>query len=162
MSAEQNMTSVWMDQGGTFTDVLRRDDHGRIQVDKVWSYQADQSILSGDASEVRRGTTVATNALIERKGVPTILVTNHGFENILELGDQRRTELFDLSAARVPVVGEGTLGVRGRIAFDGSVLEVASMDLSAARAFVHQGVWSAAVVLIHGPLAAEEEKRIRS
>ena len=56
--------AVWMDQGGTFTDVVRVDPRGRVEVSKVLSDAADLGALAGEAA-VRRGTTVATNALLE-------------------------------------------------------------------------------------------------
>ena len=64
---------IWMDQGGTFTDVVRLTD-GVLTVEKVLSDQADLLALGADAS-VRRGTTVATNALLERRGAPTLLLS---------------------------------------------------------------------------------------
>ena len=86
------MRRVWMDQGGTFTDVVRLDGD-RLTVDKVLSDTADLAALGADAA-VRRGTTVATNALLERQGAPTILLTNAGLTDLSAIGDQTRPDLF--------------------------------------------------------------------
>ena len=77
---------VWIDQGGTFTDVLRVQEDGRLHLDKVLSDAADLERQSAGA-ELRAGTTVATNALLERQGAPTLLITTQGFGDLPRLGD---------------------------------------------------------------------------
>ena len=76
----------WVDQGGTFTDVLRVDSQNRLTLHKVLSAYA-QSEYDG---VLRKGTTVATNALLEGKAQPIVLLVNAGFGDLLEIGDQRR------------------------------------------------------------------------
>jgi 5-oxoprolinase (ATP-hydrolysing) len=100
----------WVDRGGTFTDVIGRDPHGRLHALKMLSENpevyADAAIAgvrkllkvkpgapipAGRIGEVRMGTTVATNALLERKGEPTVLVTTRGFRDALAIGYQARS-----------------------------------------------------------------------
>ncbi len=99
-----------VDVGGTFTDVVAVD-AGRVAIAKVPSTPADQSdgVLAGwdalglDAATVAvfaHGTTVATNALLERRGGATALVTTEGFRDVLEIGRQDRPSLYDLTRAR--------------------------------------------------------------
>ena len=151
---------VWMDQGGTFTDVVRLTEAG-VTVEKVPSDQADLAALGADADEVRRGTTVATNALLERQAAPTLLVTNEGFGDLAVLGDQTRPELFALDIQRPPRLERAVLEIPGRIAADGEVLAPASVDEAELRRLrEREGLVAVAVVLLHGPLAPEEEQRI--
>ena len=83
------MTRVWMDQGGTFTDVVRVSDDGTVQIEKVLSQTACLTALAEGATDVRRGTTAATNALLEGKTPPVLLITNSGFEDLPWIGDGR-------------------------------------------------------------------------
>ncbi|MFT5682013.1 MAG: 5-oxoprolinase (ATP-hydrolyzing), partial [Myxococcota bacterium] len=147
-----------MDQGGTFTDVVTLCD-GRLTVDKVLTDQADLLALGGDAA-VRRGTTVATNALLERQGAPTVLLTTRGLTDLSAIGDQTRPALFDLQIRRPPPLERAVVAVDGRIAADGTVLESAHVDEAVLRRWRDAGVVAAAVVLLHGPLAPDEERRI--
>ena len=149
-----------MDQGGTFTDVVRVDARGRVRVDKVLSAGADVDALAAGADEVRRGTTVATNALLERQGVPVLLLTTRGFGDAPWIGDQTRPRLFALTVRpRQPLTCEA-LEVDGRIRADGTVDRPAEVDEAALRGFREQGFTAAAVVLVHGPQAPEEERRL--
>src|SRR5947208_10167611 len=98
------MTRLGVDTGGTFTDLVRLDDRG-FTVHKVRSTPDDpaRAILSGigelaasdPAFEVIHGSTVATNALLERKGARVALVTTKGFEDVLAIGRQTRSELYN-------------------------------------------------------------------
>ena len=149
-----------MDRGGTFTDVLRVDGDGFVGVQKVLSDEADIGHLARGTTDLRRGTTVATNALLERNGCPALLVTNRGFGDLREIRDQRREDLFDGTAHRRPPLGVGVVEVSGRIASDGRVVESAVIDESDFIPWLHKGVKSVAVVFIHGPLAPQEEIRV--
>ncbi|MFI5011795.1 MAG: hydantoinase/oxoprolinase family protein [Hyphomicrobiales bacterium] len=133
--------SVAIDVGGTFTDVVGMTSGGRMSLVKVPSTPSDPSLgviaglvrLLGDtqlsAKDVARfihGTTVATNAVVERKGAVTGLITTEGFEDVLTIGRQKRSDLYNLFIdAETPgflVPRRRRLGVRERIAADGSVL----------------------------------------
>lgn len=149
-----------MDQGGTFTDVVRVSADGRVDVRKVPSDLADLGALRGGAREVRRGTTVATNALLERTGVPVLLVTSAGLEALPWVGDQTRPALFTLRVRRPPPLCAGVIGVPVRIHADGSVRGAARLDPLALAGWLGRGVQSAAVVLPHGPLRPETERAL--
>src|SRR5687767_11058104 len=111
---------IGIDSGGTFTDVCLFDDaSGRVEVWKVPSTPADpsQAIARGteeglarvkaSAAEVAyfgHGTTVATNALIQHRGVPTGLLTTEGFRDLLEIGRQKRPDLYDLFVDKPPTL----------------------------------------------------------
>ncbi len=128
------MIRLGIDTGGTFTDLLRLDEHG-MKVHKVRSTPDDPARaifagiaeLAGDAewTEMIHGSTVATNALLERKGARVALVTTKGFEDVLEIGRQTRAELYNFMVkARRPLIPDGlTFGVSERLNADGSVLE---------------------------------------
>jgi N-methylhydantoinase A/oxoprolinase/acetone carboxylase beta subunit len=126
---------IGVDTGGTFTDVLRLDEHG-IQVCKVRSTPHDpaQAILTGitelmgesPPSEVIHGSTVATNALLERKGARVALVATKGFEDALRIGRQTRAELynFQVKPPRSLIADGLTFGIAERMAADASVIEL--------------------------------------
>ena len=152
------MKLTWMDQGGTFTDVLQVDGQS-VTISKILSSEANLETLGHDGRSCR-GTTVATNALLERTGVPVVLVTNRGLGDLYLIGDQRRAELFDRLAHPPASLASAALEVDGRIGVDGAVLEAAKLDVSAATDLLRQGIGSAAVVLLHGPSAPQEEQRL--
>jgi N-methylhydantoinase A/oxoprolinase/acetone carboxylase beta subunit len=131
------MTRIGVDTGGTFTDLLCLDHRG-IRVHKVRSTPHDpsQAILTGIAEllagapfdeldELIHGSTVATNALLERKGARVALVTTAGFEDVLLIGRQTRAELYNFQVKpRRPLIEDGlTFGIAERLAADGAVLE---------------------------------------
>lgn len=128
---------IGVDTGGTFTDLLLLDERG-LRVYKLRSVPADPSraILEGIRAlvgedlgavelEVTHGSTVATNAVLERKGARVALVTTAGFEDVLRIGRQTRPELYNFMVQRPePLVApELTFGVQERLAADGSVLQ---------------------------------------
>lgn len=148
-----------MDQGGTFTDVLTVDAAGTLRLDKVWSDRADLAALGQGAADVRRGTTVATNALLEGTGRPVLLLTTAGLGELAALGDQRRPTLFRMDQQRPSPPVAGVLEVTGRIAADGTVLEPARVEPAALAAWRGR-VDAVAIALAHGPLAPGEELRL--
>jgi N-methylhydantoinase A len=145
---------VGVDSGGTFTDVCLFDETtGRIEVWKVPSTPDDPSrgIAEGVADGAGRsaaavsainyfghGTTVATNALIQHRGVKTGLITTGGFRDLLEIGRQKRPELYDLQADKPPVLVSRDLRfeVPERVRHDGSV--ETPLDAAAFRAAVRR------------------------
>jgi len=105
----------WIDRGGTFTDIVARHPDGTLSARKLLSENPeryrdaaiagiktllglplDAKIPPGIIEAVKMGTTVATNALLERKGEPTLLLVNRGFGDMLRIGNQARPRLFDL------------------------------------------------------------------
>ena len=128
---------VGVDTGGTFTDFVF-DWNGR-QIFKVRSTPEDPSLaikqglkevssITGvppENIEVVHGTTVGTNALLERRGARTALVTTEGFEDVLAIGRQARAELYNLDAVKPPpiVPGELRFGINERVGAHGEILK---------------------------------------
>src|SRR5436853_6571380 len=97
---------IGIDAGGTFTDFVVAHDEGRLETCKMRSHPVDPAavILEGlrfagstVRDEIVHGSTVATNALLERKGVRTAIVTTAGFEDVIQIGRQNRAQLYVLS-----------------------------------------------------------------
>jgi 5-oxoprolinase (ATP-hydrolysing) len=171
----------WIDRGGTFTDVVARGPDGRIVAHKLLSEDPERyrdAAIEGirrvlgtahgapipvDAIEVvKMGTTVATNALLERKGERTILFITRGFRDALRIAYQNRPRLFDrhivlpeLLYSRVVEIGE-RLGARGET--------IIPLDAEAARRELAQahleGYRSAAIVFMHGYRYPQHERRV--
>ena len=125
-------TIVGIDVGGTFTDIAILQD-GKLTIHKLPSTPADPAegvrrgiaeINVGD-SEYVHGSTVATNALLEGKGGRTALVTTLGFEDVLEIGRQSRSDLYDLNLERPPALAPRELrfGLPERVDYTGAILE---------------------------------------
>src|ERR1700687_2998624 len=121
---------IGVDAGGTFTDFVVLHDDGRMETFKLRSHPLEPAkvILAGleraaAAADVVHGSTVATNALLERKGARTAFVTTAGFEDLLEIGRQNRAELYNLTPAPKRLLAERSLcfGVHERAHFDGTV-----------------------------------------
>jgi N-methylhydantoinase A len=168
---------VGVDTGGTFTDFVYADG-GRLHVFKLASTPADPSraITEGlqriaratncrlRALEVVHGTTVGTNALLERRGARAALVTTAGFEDVLEIGRQARPALYDLNATRpAPLIPRALrFGLDERIAADGAVLE--ALRDNALAALVEQlkraQVEAVAVCLLFSFARPEHEQRV--
>ena len=153
----------WIDRGGTFTDVVARDPDGHLHTHKLLSEDperyADAAVaaierLAGPGAPidtVRMGTTLATNALLERRGEPTVLVTTRGFADALVIGYQDRPHIFARHIVRPGVLHSQVIEADERLAADGSVLrpldEVALAEqLGAARA---AGLRSVAIAFLH-------------
>ena len=158
---------VGVDSGGTFTDFIAWDGRG-LRSAKIRSTPDDpaRAILEGvrsfPASEVVHGSTVATNALLQRIGARTALVTTRGFEDILELARQNRARLYDWTPApRQGLLGDGLrFGVAERTLHDGSVLEPL-LDSEVANLAARVGDAEAvAVCLLHSYANPEHERRI--
>ncbi|TCH96003.1 hydantoinase/oxoprolinase family protein [Roseococcus sp. SYP-B2431] len=170
--------SLGIDIGGTFTDLVLHDPaHLRSGSLKVLTTHADPvlGILEGtrrllgesgaEAAEIGRvvhATTLFTNALIERKGARTALLTTEGFADILQIGRERRYELYDLSLTPpAPLVpAELRLEVPERVKADGTVvtpLDLDALDTAAAKA-VASGAESVAILFLHSDLHPEHER----
>ena len=177
--ATRPLIRIGVDTGGTFTDfVFERD--GRLNLFKVPSTPSDPSfaIQQGlaricaetgsqlDRIEVVHGTTVGTNALLQRKGARVALVTTRGFEDVLVIGRQARPELYNLNAVkpRALVDDELRLGVRERVVASGEVLEpLNESDVrKLARQLKQENVEAVAISLLFSFLHPEHEERIAS
>src|SRR5947199_6361229 len=131
-------TRVGVDTGGTFTDFVF-EAAGELRIFKLASTPDDPSraIIEGlrriaaetgsrlSEIEVVHGTTVGTNALLQRRGARIALLTTAGFEDVIEIGRQARPELYNLNAVKPPplVPSELRFGIKERITADGEVLE---------------------------------------
>jgi N-methylhydantoinase A len=153
---------IGIDAGGTFTDFVVVHDDGRVEYFKLRSNPRSPAsvILNGisrvagrDAVEVVHGSTVATNALLERKGARTAFVTTAGFEDIVFIGRQNRRELYNLtpSLPRHLLADQDCFGVRERTLFDGSIeTPVSARDLAALRRKLEgSGAGAVAICLLH-------------
>jgi 5-oxoprolinase (ATP-hydrolysing) len=178
---EQRRWQFWIDRGGTFTDVVARRPDGSLVVRKLLSENPghyDDPAIAGirqvlglapgapvpadQIDVVRLGTTVATNALLQRRGEPTVLVITEGFADALRIGYQDRPEIFALRIVRPPPLYERVIEVRERVGADGRVITPldearVERDLRAAH---RGGLRCAAVVCMHGYRYPDHERRI--
>lgn len=161
----------WIDRGGTFTDVIGRAPDGSLHVRKLLSERpelyADAAIAgirevlqvpphlpipTGCIAAVHMGTTVATNALLERGGDPVLLVTNRGHADALRIGYQARPKLFALHIQKLSPLFADVIEVPGRVSASGE--EVEALDLEVARTRLQRahgrGLRSCAIVMLHG------------
>ena len=159
-----------VDRGGTFTDIVARNPQGRLSTHKLLSDNPERyrdaavagiknvlglppgaPIPPGLVDVVKMGTTVATNALLERRGERTLLVVNRGFRDLLRIGNQARPHLFALDVRLPSMLYASVAEVPGRVAVDG--VEVEALDEDAARAAFAaaraDGVAACAIALIH-------------
>jgi len=153
---------IGVDAGGTFTDFIVLYDDGRLETFKMRSNPRAPAdvILAGIEraagkikAEVVHGSTVATNALLERKGAKTAFVTTAGFEDLIEIGRQNRAELYNLMPAprRLLVERDMCFGVKERVHFDGLIAEkpsAAEWKRVAAR-LKKSGAQSVAICFLH-------------
>jgi 5-oxoprolinase (ATP-hydrolysing) len=166
----------WIDRGGTFTDIVARAPDGRLIADKRLSASAaggdpgvagilallDHHGGAGASIDVIRiGTTVATNALLERRGVPTALVTTAGFGDALRIGYQNRPELFRLCIELPAPLYREVIEADERVTVEGGVLRPLdearlAADLARMRA---AGIAGVAVVFLHGYRHTAHEAR---
>ncbi len=171
----------WIDRGGTFTDVVARRPDGRLAVRKLLSEDpgrdedavlagirgllgvpAGQPIPAGQIGSVRLGTTVATNALLERRGEPTVLVITRGFGDALRIGYQNRPRIFARQIILPELLYHRVIEVAGRVSAHGEVIEPLDEEAAARelRAAYADGLRAAAVVGLHGYRYPAHETRI--
>ncbi len=162
--------NFWIDRGGTFTDVIGRDPDGRLFARKLLSenpaayrdaavagirallgLRADEAVPAGLVGEVRMGTTVATNALLERQGEPTALVTTRGFRDALAIGTQARPDIFAKQIIKPDLLTDRVVEIDERVLADGTVeTPLDESQVHAVLAELHSaGTRSVAIVLMH-------------
>ena len=164
--------SFWIDRGGTFTDIVARRPDGGIDTLKLLSSTfayADAAIegivrLAGGApvDAVRMGTTVATNALLERAGEPVLLAITRGFGDALRIGHQARPRLFDRQIVLPEPLYDMVVEIDERVTAEGDVLrplDDAAVQVGLAAAFA-RGFRAVAVVLMHGYRFPAHEVRV--
>ncbi len=171
----------WIDRGGTFTDVVARRPDGAVITHKLLSEKPElyedaavfgiRSILglgdheplpAGQIGSVKMGTTVATNALLERKGEATLLLITEGFRDLLLIGYQTRPKLFDLEIRRPDLLYQKVAEIHERLDSSGGI--VRDLDENAARAELKagfdQGLRAVAIAFLHGYLEPAHELRV--
>ena len=171
----------WVDRGGTFTDIVARRPDGRLQTHKLLSEnpeQYDDAALAGmrhlmglasDAAlpakqieAVKMGTTVATNALLERKGEPTLLAITRGFRDALRIAYQNRPRLFERHIVLPELLYRQVIEIDERIGAHGEVLLV--LDIEGTRAALDAayagGLRSLAIVFMHGYRYTQHEAAV--
>jgi 5-oxoprolinase (ATP-hydrolysing) len=172
----------WIDRGGTFTDVVARQPGGQVVTHKLLSENPEQyrdaaiqgikNILGVKEDEllptesiaaVKMGTTVATNALLEREGENTLLVTTQGFRDQLRIGYQTRPDLFALHIQLPEMLYCDVLEINERIGPHGDILT--PLDESGARNGLQQhfdnGIRCIAIVLMHGYRYHQHEMQLQ-
>ena len=167
----------WVDRGGTFTDVIGRSPDGAIETVKLLSENPEQyrdaaiaavRMITGISDgplppvEMRIGTTVATNALLEHKGEPTCLAITRGFGDALRIGYQERPKLFVRHIELPEPLHSTVVEIDERVNAKGDVLT--PLDEDAARtglqAAYDAGYRALAIVLMHGYLYNQHEQRL--
>ena len=171
----------WIDRGGTFTDVIGRRPDGALLTHKLLSenpeayrdaavhgirhllgLKAGEAIPSQHIAAVKMGTTVATNALLERKGDRTLLLITKGFRDALRIGYQARPKIFAKHIIKPDMLYERVVEVDERVRADGTVER--ALDLAAVRAELERakqdGIDAVAVVLMHAYRYSDHEQRV--
>ncbi|USQ94610.1 hydantoinase B/oxoprolinase family protein [Caulobacter sp. RL271] len=164
----------WIDRGGTFTDIVARRPDGSLVTHKLLSenpeHYADAAVAGvrtllpegATIDAVKMGTTVATNALLERKGEPTVLAITQGHADALRIGYQARPKLFERHVVKPEALYDRVVEIDERMSVEGGVLR--PLDETAARAGL-QAVYDAgfraiAIVLLHGFRFTDHEARV--
>ena len=171
--------SIWIDRGGTFTDLIARAPNGTLHTLKLLSTSPayEDAAVEGmrrllnvapeapfpaeRVAEIRMGTTVATNTLLERRGAKTLFVATKGFADALAIGDQSRPDLFALSIVKPEPLYAGVVEADERLAADGAVVRALDEAALAERlaAAIAEGFTSAAIAFLHADLNPEHEVR---
>lgn len=171
----------WIDRGGTFTDIVARHPNGTLLCRKYLSENPEayddaavygiKSILGISQSEpvpdglidkIKMGTTVATNALLERKGDGVLLAITKGFKDALEIGYQARPDTFALKIEKPDILYMQVVEINERVTAKGEVLQELDVALSkkALQDAYNQGLTAIAIVLMHGYQYNQHEKQL--
>ncbi|MFJ1298693.1 hydantoinase B/oxoprolinase family protein [Pseudomonadota bacterium AL_CKDN230030165-1A_HGKHYDSX7] len=169
----------WVDRGGTFTDIVARRPDGSMTTAKMLSENPEQyrdaavagirkllGIAPGEPVPadqvecVKMGTTVATNALLERKGERTVLVTTRGFRDALRIAYQNRPRLFERNVQLPELLYERVIEADERVGADGAVVAPLAPDAlrAAMQAAYDEGVRAMAIVFMHAWQSPEHEQ----
>lgn len=175
------MWQFWVDRGGTFTDIVAKTPKGSLQTHKLLSENPevypdaavhgirellglglDDVIPNGKIGAVKMGTTVATNALLERKGERTLLLITKGMRDLLRIGYQNRPRLFDLNIELPELLYDDVIEIEERIGADGET--ITALDTTYAREALSRaygkGYRSVAIALIHSYRFPDHERKL--
>jgi len=176
-----NKWKFWIDRGGTFTDVVSSDPKGALHTHKLLSENPEQypdaaiagirhilslnnsePIPAGQIDSVRMGTTVATNALLERKGTPTVLVITEGFADALRIGYQNRPDIFALDIQLPDALYDCVVEIPERISATGEIEKTldSAVSLKRLQEAYEAGYRSCAIVLMHGYHTPQHEQTV--
>ncbi|MGB1110353.1 MAG: hydantoinase/oxoprolinase family protein, partial [Gammaproteobacteria bacterium] len=171
----------WIDRGGTFTDVVARRPDGSLVTHKLLSenprqyedaalqgvrdllgLSPDEPVQEASIQAIKMGTTVATNALLERQGEPTLLVTTRGFADALRIGYQTRPELFALEVELPEMLYTEVLEIDERMGAHGDVVRELDEDQarSGLQAAYDRGLRGVAIVFMHAYRYPDHEQRV--
>jgi 5-oxoprolinase (ATP-hydrolysing) len=171
----------WIDRGGTFTDIVARHPDGTLMCRKYLSENTEayadaavygiKSILDihpsdpvpdGLIDKIKMGTTVATNALLERKGDSVLLAITQGFKDALEIGYQARPDTFALKIEKPDILYTQVIEINERVTAKGEVVQALDIELSkkALETAYSQGLTAIAIVLMHGYQHTQHEKQL--
>ncbi len=171
----------WIDRGGTFTDVVARRPDGSLHAHKLLSenpeayadaavqgirdllgVQPGEAIPLDKIGAVKMGTTVATNALLERKGDRVLLLITRGFRDALKIGYQARPKIFARHIVKPDMVYERVAEVDERVRADGTVERILDLDCvrSELESAQRDGIGAVAIVLMHAYRFPEHEQKI--
>lgn len=169
--AEQKYWQFWIDRGGTFTDIVASSPEGKLITHKLLSenseqykdaaiqgireilnLDSDQHIAPGTIDSVKMGTTVATNALLEREGDRTTLVITKGFGDLLRIGYQHRPRLFDLNIQLPELLYESVVEADERISDIGQIIKPLDKDQlrNNLQNEYDKGIRAVAIAFMHG------------
>ncbi len=172
---------IWADRGGTFTDLVARRPDGQVVTHKLLSENPEQysdavaqgvrtllglatdaPLPKGEVEELRIGTTIATNALLERKGEPTLFVTTRGFADSLRIGYQDRPDLFARHIVLPKMLYSSVLEAQERVSVEGGVLQPLDEEslLRGLERAHKAGCKAVAICLLHGWKHTDHERRI--
>ncbi len=175
----KKLWQFWIDRGGTFTDIVARKPDGSLLAHKLLSenpeqypdaaiagirhllgLQADEPIRADVVECVKMGNTVATNALLERKGEPTLLVTTRGFRDALRIAYQNRPRLFDRHIVLPELLYSAVVEAQERVSAQGEVLQSLDEALLKEELLAHYllGLRSISIVFMHGYRYTDHEK----
>ncbi|MER3432853.1 MAG: 5-oxoprolinase [Leptolyngbya sp. ERB_1_1] len=182
MSQATNQWQFWIDRGGTFTDIVAQRPDGTIAIHKLLSenperytdaaiqgirellgIENDQPIPSDQIAVVKMGTTVATNALLERKGDRTLLLITKGFRDALRIGYQNRPNLFAQHIVLPEMLYEQVIEVEERYSAQGEELcplLITDEFLRSLQAAYDAGIRACAIVLLHGYRYPNHEQQL--
>lgn len=174
----------WIDRGGTFTDIVARRPDGQLVVHKLLSENPDrysdaplqgirdlmglateEAIPATEIAALKMGTTVATNALLERQGDRTLLAITEGFQDALRIGYQNRPDIFARHIELPEMLYERVVGVPERIDAEGTILQPLTPEheqpvVAGLQAAYDEGIRACAIVLMHGYRYPQHEKRV--
>lgn len=178
---ENNKWSFWIDRGGTFTDILGKAPNGEIHPLKLLSenpasyedaaiegirrtlkLKKEEPIPPSLIDTVKMGTTVATNALLEHKGEPTLLLTSEDLADALEIGTQARADIFALNIIKPEMLYKKSIAIEERIKADGTIITPLNLSKTKEVLQTHYdaGLRSVAILLMHSYKFPEHEKKL--